>query len=140
MYYQQYLTNHAPESDRAEIAFSVARMYEEMGDQDAAARAYEEYASLGGDNAARMSEPISAGVKFNEQRGLSKQAEERYLQAVAIFNQARAGDSTLQAKYAAEAQFRLANRRYEYYRTINFTAMRARTPTSSRRRLSFSTT
>jgi len=121
MYYQQYLTNHAPESDRAEIAFSVARMYEEMGDQDAAARAYEEYASLGGDTAARMSEAYFRWGKINEQRGLSKQAEERYLQAVAIFNQARAGDSTLQAKYAAEAQFRLANRRYEYYRTINFT-------------------
>lgn len=120
-YYQQYLANYVPASERAGIAFSLARAYEEMGDLDAASRAYEQYSGIGGDEPGRMSEAYFRWGKINEQRGLSKQAEERYLQSVAIFNEAHQVNSTLQAKYAAEAQFQLTNRRYEYYRTIVFT-------------------
>jgi TolA-binding protein len=119
--YQQYLTSYASETDAGEVAFNIARLYEKMGDDASAARAYEDYASRGADDALRMSESYYRWGRILGKQGDLTGAENRYLQSVAVYMKARDIDPTVEARFAAEAQFRIANQSYKEYNAIVFT-------------------
>jgi TolA-binding protein len=121
--YQQYLGKHATAADASEVSFNVARLYEKSNNLSAAEQAYDAYAKRGADNAERMSEAYFRWGKILEDRGQTGEAEKRYLQAVAVFVKAKSEDpkAEVNARYAAEAQFRVTSRFYEAYKSMAFT-------------------
>lgn len=119
--YRQYLERYANEGDAAQVAFTIGRLYERSGDNNGAMASYAEYAKRGPDDAARMSEAFFRWGRMLEDRGNFKEAEKRYLQAVAVFVKAKQVDPQTNALYAAEAQFRIADHYYQSYRAMLFT-------------------
>ena len=119
--YEQYLGRYATAADASETAFTIARLREKTGDTSGAERAYEDYARRGVDDASRMSEAYFRWGKLLENRGSTAEAEKHYLQSVAVFIKAKALDPNAESRYAAEAQFEIAQRFYGTYKSMNFT-------------------
>lgn len=119
--YQSYLTNYASETDAGQVAYSIAQISEKMGDTAGAEAGYQNYAERGPDDAGRMAEAFYRWGDLLAKRGAVQDAEKRYLQAVAVFIKAREVDPKVDARYAAEAQFRVAMQYYDVYRNIVFT-------------------
>lgn len=120
--YQQFLQRYATEGAQAsEIAFMVAQLYEKTGNPSAAAVAYEDYAKRGTDDAARMIEAYFRWGRIMESRGNWPEAEKRYHQTKAIFQKVHAEAPDLDTRYAAEAQFRVVERRYQEYKRLVYT-------------------
>jgi len=119
--YEQYLSRYASDADAPQVAFSVARLREQIGDTAGALAGYEAYAKRGPDDASRMSEAYFRWGRIMETRGNWKEAEKRYLQAVAVYIKARGVDASAESRYAAESQFRIAGKLYDAYRAQVFT-------------------
>ncbi|NLH49866.1 MAG: tetratricopeptide repeat protein [Myxococcales bacterium] len=119
--FETYLSKFATETDAAEVAFTIAQIHEKMGDKSGAVAAYENYAKRGNDDAARMSEAYFRWGSIEDESGRWSEAEKRYLQAVAVFVKAHEIDANVEARYASEAQFRIAMHAYDSYKAMVFT-------------------
>jgi len=119
--YQQYLNKYATATDAPQTAFKIAKLYDKLGDVSGAMAAYESYAKRGPDDAARMSEAYFRWGKMLEDRGNFKEAQNHYLQAIAVFQKAKEVDPQTESRYAAEAQFRITDNAYNLYKAEKFT-------------------